>query len=700
MAREPRLRKNVAPLDLPSWLTGLGPPQDLRNPSANSFQPRVFVPEGSDAETAPPYSFNDVVIFGFKLRAKRKNLEELCDRLLNFESDARSRYLVASDKVIVELVCTTDGSFKMHALLFRVLVGKVSNSSAEITEPKVFCPYAYVDNPWWLISGREVIGYPNVFAYFDPPVGLAHASTITVDADVYPQDSQFQERKNLVTIHLTADAQLNDDRTSEQASAKSAGRTWLWHPEDFSNPAFEGAFARNWADRCMSGFHTIQLKQFRDAVNIENACYRELVEGNYHATDVNVAFPAGTATLQITDYRSLALSKTLGLDTENAISSGNWYRAMCNVDINVLRTSQRSVLRPGIPSKPVKFIEHLGDPQAPPPYRFEQVKIRGFKLTADRQKLTTLCDRLLNFDERQGFRYCPASDEVILEILSYGSMQSLGSSGWFTSSDRTRQDEMVFRVLVGKVEEGSSEATEPKVFAPFIFVSNTDSVVTGREVVGYPKLLGSFKLQEPDEGTTRLTVTTGGYSRSEASEWSEIVSVEYASPGRFEDLGLLSLDGLAPSLPRGTLTWGQGDFGRDSQFSRSFAKDWIANRPQGFSIIQLKQMRDAVNPSLACHQELIEGQYSVDDFKIAFPAGMAQIRLRSHGSVNIYKALGIDTDVSVFTGDWYLASCNFEIPCRSACAPRPRRRSSRRGPGRGRSACRSPRRPGSGRSSG
>src|SRR6185503_8603799 len=58
--------------------------------------------------------------------------------------------------------------------------------------------------------------------------------------------------------------------------------------------------------------------------------------------------------------------------------------------------------------------------------------------------------------------------------------------------DVESQNELLFSILVGRREEGSAFLCDPRVFCPVIAVDSGASIISGREVVGYPKMAGTF----------------------------------------------------------------------------------------------------------------------------------------------------------------------------------------------------------------
>ena len=289
------------------------------------------------------------------------------------------------------------------------------------------------------------------------------------------------------------------------------------------------------------------------------------------------------------------------------------------------------------------FIERDGDPQIPPPYWFPGVTIRSFRLTATLVALQALCDRLLNIGTlaQRGFEYLAFLPFVDLEVLTYPRMES--EVPHHRLKGFTAQREAYFRLFVAKFEAIGLGwfPTEIAVFIPFIFVDNNWSVIAGREVVGYPKVQAKIEIPPPKGfplfpmlfGKPRpypMTMSTDvfatyGPNTRQISE--KVVEIEEASPnpsilGTYSNWpwGVLDLAGLDPQLVR-------------------VVQEFM--RPDSFSTIQLKQIRDAENTGEACYQALVHGEFQVSGISTPDPLPPAKIAIHSYASLPIVAELGL-----------------------------------------------------------
>jgi len=296
-----------------------------------------------------------------------------------------------------------------------------------------------------------------------------------------------------------------------------------------------------------------------------------------------------------------------------------------------------------------QFIEFDGDPQIPPPYVFQNVLIRSFRLSADLQVLTALCDRLLNigtFQER-GFEYRPILPFVDLEVLTYPFMKSRVSR--FYNMGHISQNELYFRLILGKFEYVSGYAfpTGVAVFMPYIFVDNAWSVISGREVIGYPKALADFNL--PNPGPYPISMTTDvfeNYDPNRPQTHRTLVEIRQTNTPPF------GLQGFT-NWPWGVFDW--NTLSPDLVYLLTQALQMVS-----FPTIQLKQIRDAESAQRACYQALIQAEFQVTriDPPSALPA--AEIIISDHESLPIINELGLGTGpLSPF---WqYTVTCDLEF---------------------------------------
>ena len=283
------------------------------------------------------------------------------------------------------------------------------------------------------------------------------------------------------------------------------------------------------------------------------------------------------------------------------------------------------------------FIEQHGDPQIPPPYSFPNVTIYSFRLTANMDALKELCNARLNIGtrEQRGFEYRPILRIVDFEVLHYPRMISENPRfnwGW------TTQYECYFRLLVGRYDlrAGIWVPAEAAVFIPYIFVDNAWSVVSGREVVGFPKVMASFSLPNSETAKTGrlypmrvVTDVFEQYSAKSAQSACPIVEIDNSQAGPHID-----------EVPKETI-WPWGVFNPKDKDLDPALLPFLRDRSK-FSIVQLKQFRDAERSELACYQALTHADVSIDRIELQKTLPAADISIPHYDSLRIAQDLGLE----------------------------------------------------------
>jgi hypothetical protein len=281
------------------------------------------------------------------------------------------------------------------------------------------------------------------------------------------------------------------------------------------------------------------------------------------------------------------------------------------------------------------FIEQHGDPQIPPPYNFPNVTIHSFRLMATLGALTELCNARLNIGkgEKRGFEYRPILPFVDLEVLHYSRMVSANPRfnwGWLT------QRECYFRLLVGRYDHTADGPlpAEAVVFIPYIFVDNAWSVISGREVVGFPKVMASIgtpNSETVEEGRPYpirvVTDVFEQYSAKSTQCGCPIVEIDNSQAGPYID-----------EVPKDTIwPWGVFNPNNIDPALLPFLRD-----RSRFSSVQLKQFRDAEQSELACYQALTHADVSIDRIELLKTLPAAEISVPRYDSLRIGQDLGLE----------------------------------------------------------
>jgi Acetoacetate decarboxylase (ADC) len=295
------------------------------------------------------------------------------------------------------------------------------------------------------------------------------------------------------------------------------------------------------------------------------------------------------------------------------------------------------------------YHDQIGDAQSPPPYVFPDVSINSFRLSADLEKLTELCDDILNVGELEdrGFEFRPIFPFVDLEIIHYPKMEY----GFFPPAGYITQNECCVRLFVMKyiaVGDWLVPDGEISFFCPFLIVDNSWSAFAGRDVLGFPKLLGSF---DPSPTTSPLTTVstevftslTGGVMAAP----QPVVKIESAGTGD-------------KAIGADARHWPYGEFDVDLMN--------LAHRPLGrslvfdpliFGCVQMKQFRDPMFPLNACYQAILQSYTFIEATGDLKPLPEARITLTDYPSLQLAARLGIPANTPQTPISQYHMECSF-----------------------------------------
>lgn len=277
------------------------------------------------------------------------------------------------------------------------------------------------------------------------------------------------------------------------------------------------------------------------------------------------------------------------------------------------------------------------DPEFPPPYRFEQVLARVFPIVAPYQRAMDVCDRFINDIARRDhfpFRIEPLPlllgppDRALvrISIVTYGRLMS----ATYPELGFSKQNELLFDIPI-RLSEGV-ESPKCGVFVPYVFVNNDWSLISGRDVLGYPKLRGHFS---PDSLPTRVDVRAMR-EYGQDSEAKPMLLLDVAG-SMSREAGTASDQTAWPFGPVGQM------FGRDSPYPLDEDLLNLMQKCAGSTTwnVALKQFRDAEQPDKACYQALVDSNLVLTKFygHRWFPP--ATLRLHTYESLDLGKIFGI-----------------------------------------------------------
>jgi hypothetical protein len=336
----------------------------------------------------------------------------------------------------------------------------------------------------------------------------------------------------------------------------------------------------------------------------------------------------------------------------------------------------------------------------PPSFLFDEIEIVGFR--TELKSTDGLIDRL-NFHQPHqdgvhhprkdnnnptDFRYAAASSTVIIEMLRYGKMRSQDVAPPLDDDDFMSQHELLVRLVVGRVDDDTSQARDAALFVPSIFVDNAWSKAVGRQLQGFPKVLAEFRglpdlkasavpvplsmdgrqrdnpvNKIPFHRVTEVHIATG--SGDSTGSANRILSFDYPEPdledgsaGAFAGPELTS---VFSRLTRRRSPWEQFDFD-EREFRRAFARSIVGTQFGDFRVVQVSPVNDIDLP-----KAWILGSCALSNVRVAFPTGIATLRFeRPHSAPQEWKDLcALLTDradpIAFTTGDWYRVKCSMAM---------------------------------------
>lgn len=317
------------------------------------------------------------------------------------------------------------------------------------------------------------------------------------------------------------------------------------------------------------------------------------------------------------------------------------------------------------------FIEWSGDQQIPGPFSFERVRIWGFPLRASARSLTRVVDKFLNFAPpgESGAEYRPwqIADRdagiVYMMVLEYPHMVS-DDPDW-RRCGYLSQHEFYFTIPVHRFEGG--QWSRWALFTPYIFVDNAWSAICANLVLGYPKALGWFGVGPRVDAPYPLRVSTQTFARftpRTALTWEPLVVIDRdpSAPPRWQPPADFDPRDLWPLGPFRRLFEPGGVFGLEADlFERVFAS-FDGGRLSLYDTVQLKQMRDAVDPSRAVYQQLVQWSVEIGRIQAGGPLEPAVARLRATDTWPIADVLGLESPGGVLRSAWpYWVECDFRF---------------------------------------
>jgi hypothetical protein len=240
-------------------------------------------------------------------------------------------------------------------------------------------------------------------------------------------------------------------------------------------------------------------------------------------------------------------------------------------------------------------------------------------LAADRQRLKALCDTTLNapgegrVGEQGAFDYAPLAPYI---LLLYAAMKISSLDAQDQALGWMHETEISFWVpTVARVPTGGLLVPDHLAFlVPYLFVDNPYALLAGREVYGFPKILGQIQTVTDYEAPA-FTLDVWGFQRFGPEEEGKLQRLLELSPTQQREEG-------NPPITTPWQRWAEArralielllDGGsRDPDETETTVLNTLDKAE--IPLVFLKQFPDVADSGRACYQALVEAPARVVNF--------------------------------------------------------------------------------------
>ncbi len=255
------------------------------------------------------------------------------------------------------------------------------------------------------------------------------------------------------------------------------------------------------------------------------------------------------------------------------------------------------------------YIDRCGEQVFRPPFTATVRDYYGFVVRADQKVIQArICERYFNSPLRQAGRFM-GFPHVIFVFSNVENARSVARN--YSELGSFSYGEAAVWALIG-----DRETQQLRWFQPYIFVDDPVAMVTGREIYGFPKTLGSFRIPNGPIAPDRLWVKTSIVQDRGAQGSQQLLFEVGRRPGSTAACSGCNEDDFMVQLLQMLKVNPQyfEDFEIPAEMATQFYKDLSAMQ---LPLMFLKEFRSAVTPTQADGMLIQEAKCQITQFRNA-----------------------------------------------------------------------------------
>jgi Acetoacetate decarboxylase (ADC) len=295
------------------------------------------------------------------------------------------------------------------------------------------------------------------------------------------------------------------------------------------------------------------------------------------------------------------------------------------------------------------YVEYGPLAAVPGPLRCESVTQWCFPLEADRGRLEALCEEVFAAPSGEDVKLCLLGSHVLLTL---GRIERIVSEQKpFTSMGWAAENQAAIWIPLARFHEDGHRrvADELVMFTPFMWVDNPISLVSGREMYGFPKAMGWLDLPQPGaaEATFGLDVFGMNYESNEEPSRRPLVRITRGKQvHELTEITFSTLRHVGTHLRQLVA----GEARPSTRLGWSFAEHVVENMAAGgVRQVFLKQVRAVGDGSQAALQQVTEATYQVNKMSGRPLEHEYEVELRSLSSDPLAERLGLQPNLTTRT---------------------------------------------------